>query len=307
MKNTKFYRQAELLLEVLPVVATQKDLALKGGTAINFFVQDLPRLSVDIDLAYLPIAEREESLADITRSLNEVKEKLESRPGTTVVPKHVSGTGRPESWKGLVIRRADATVKIEPNLTIRGSVFPPEFRSLTPKVEETFECALDMLCLSNADLYGGKICAALDRQHPRDLFDVQLLLRDEGLKKRVRQAFIVYLISHNRPIVELLDPRRQDLKTLYDQEFSGMTWTPVPLSELLSTREELIGRIRCDLTTDERQFLLSVKEGDPRWDLLGIEGIENLPAVQWKLLNIRNMNRASHREAVDKLKACLEL
>ena len=192
-------------------------------------------------------------------------------------------------------------------ISIRGSVFPPESRSLTPKVEEMFECALDVLCLSKADLYGGKICAALDRQHPRDLFDVRLLLQNEGFSDTIRQAFMVYLISHNRPMVELLDPRRQDLQSLYDQEFSGMTWEPVSLNELLSTREQLIGLIRRDITVDERQFLLSVKEGDPQWDLLGINGIADLPAVQWKLLNIRNMNHASHQQAVNKLKAYLQL
>jgi hypothetical protein len=114
MKNTTFYQQAELLLEVLPIVAKHEVFALKGGTAINFFVRDLPRLSVDIDLTYLPIAEREESLADITRSLSEIKEELETRPGTIVVPKHLSGTGSPDSWKGLVLRRIPKPIALWP-------------------------------------------------------------------------------------------------------------------------------------------------------------------------------------------------
>jgi hypothetical protein len=121
------------------------------------------------------------------------------------------------------------------------------------------------------------------------------------------RPFIVYLISHNRPMVELLDPRRQDLKLLYNQEFSGMTWEPVSLKKLLATREDMIDLIKSGITVDERRFLLSVKEGDPQWDLLGIHGIADLPAVQWKLLNIRNMNRASHQQAVNKLKVYLEL
>jgi predicted nucleotidyltransferase component of viral defense system len=307
MKNTPFYKQAELLLEVLPIVAKHEVFALKGGTAINFFVRDLPRLSVDIDLTYLPIAARQESLSGITQCLHEIKEDLEARPGTLVAPKHLPASGNLEGWKGLVVTRAGATIKIEPNLTIRGSVFSPESLSLTLKVEEMFECALDMLCLSKADLYGGKICAALDRQHPRDLFDVRLLLQNEGFSDAIRQAFIVYLISHNRPMVELLDPRRQDLQSLYDQEFSGMAWEPVPLKKLLATREDMIDLIQSGITVDERRFLLSVKEGDPQWDLLGIHGIADLPAVQWKLLNIRNMNRASHQQAVNKLKVYLEL
>jgi len=86
-----------------------------------------------------------------------------------------------------------------------------------------------------------------------------------------------------------------------------MTWEPVSLEALLTTREEMIDLIKRNITVAERKFLLSVKEGDPKWDLLGIDGVENLPAVQWKLLNIRKMNPAAHRLAVNKLKDYLEL
>ena len=58
MKDTIFFKQAELLLRILPLIDKEEVLALKGGTAINFFVRDLPRLSVDIDLTYLPVNER---------------------------------------------------------------------------------------------------------------------------------------------------------------------------------------------------------------------------------------------------------
>jgi hypothetical protein len=57
-----FFRQAELLLRIIPLIDREASFALKGGTAINFFVRDLPRISVDIDLVYLPIGERDESL-----------------------------------------------------------------------------------------------------------------------------------------------------------------------------------------------------------------------------------------------------
>ncbi len=59
--------------------------------------------------------------------------------------------------------------------------------------------------------------AALDRQHPRDLFDVSALLANEGLTDALRTAFVVYLISHNRPAVELLAPGRLDIEA----EFRG--------------------------------------------------------------------------------------
>lgn len=303
MKESPFYRQASLLLEVLPVVGRHDVFALKGGTAINFFVRDLPRLSVDIDLAYLPITDREAALQDITVHLQKIKSDLEKQR-YSVVPNQLSQT---DYWNRLVVSTATATIKIEPNLVIRGSVFAPEKRPLRPKVEDVFECAVDILCLSKADLFGGKICAALDRQHPRDLFDVWLLLKNEGITDEIRQAFIVYLISHNRPMVELLDPGRQDLEHIYEQEFSGMTWQIVTLEELLAAREALVDRINSEMTAVEKRFLLSVKQGEPQWDLFGVDGIADLPAVQWKLRNIRNMNPLAHQQAVDKLKKFLWL
>ena len=69
-KDTVFFRQAELLLRVLPFVNEEKIFALKGGTAINFFFRDLPRLSIDIDLTYLPINDRETALTDIEKALH---------------------------------------------------------------------------------------------------------------------------------------------------------------------------------------------------------------------------------------------
>lgn len=302
MKDSPYFKQAELLLDVLPTIGRYEVFALKGGTAINFFVRDLPRLSIDIDLTYLPIADRQATLTSIQERLQQIKRDLE-RHSLSVVPSVLSNSMQ---WKGLVVSRPDATIKIEPNLIIRGSVYPPEKLSLHPNVEDVFECSVDMQCLARADLYGGKICATLDRQHPRDLYDIRLLLLHGGLTEEIRKAFIVYLISHNRPIVELLDPGRQDLQTLYEQEFVGMARDPVPLDELLATREELIRLLNTGLSSDEKQFLLSVKQGLPNWELLGIEGVANLPAVQWKLINIGRMNPTEHQQAINKLKHHLE-
>ena len=300
MRETSYYKQAELALDMLPLVDRHATFALKGGTAINFFVRDLPRLSVDIDLTYLPVTEREPALTDVTELLLTIQSEL--RGGLlvkTVTPMTVAQT---DYLKGLVVARQDATVKIEPNLVIRGSVYPPRRLSLCSEAEELFERAVEMQVLSHADLYGGKICAALDRQHPRDLFDVKLLLESEGFTKEVRKAFVIYLISHPRPMVELLDPHMQDLETVFSLEFAEMTRRPVTVQELVTTREQLVKLIAEGLTEDERRFILSVKEGEPQWALSGVEGIENLPAVQWKLHNIGSMMPAKHKQAVEKLR-----
>jgi predicted nucleotidyltransferase component of viral defense system len=75
-KDTVFFRQAELLLRVLPFVNEEEIFALKGGTAINFFLRDLPRLSVDIDLTYLPVNDRETALNDIDKALLRISERV---------------------------------------------------------------------------------------------------------------------------------------------------------------------------------------------------------------------------------------
>ena len=162
-------------------------------------------------------------------------------------------------------------------------------------------------CLSIADLYGGKICAALDRQHPRDLFDVKLLLEKEGITTQIRQAFIVYLASHSRPMAELLAPNILNIQTLFNTEFVGMTRVPISLEALEQTQKILPVVLRHELTDNERRFILSVKKGEPAWEYLPLPGIEHLPAVQWKLANIRQMSKNRHTAAVNKLKSVLEM
>ena len=205
-KDTVFFRQAELLLRVLPLVTKEDVFALKGGTAINFFLRDLPRLSVDIDLTYLPINDRESTLTDIDKVLHRISERVEK----AILGVHVFFKRDREFnlVASLLIRRGDATIKVEPNLVLRGSAFPTERRSLCQKAQDLFELSVESCTLSFEDLYGGKACAALDRQHPRDLFDINMLFKNEGLPEKVRKAFIVYLVSHSRPMIEILNPQK---------------------------------------------------------------------------------------------------
>ena len=300
MKDTIFFKQAELLLRILPLIYKEEVFALKGGTAINFFVRDLPRLSVDIDLTYLPVNERSFALDEIRRILLKISEGIKKRiPGTAVTPKKILGT---DVIRGLIVDQAGVTVKIEPNLVLRGNVYPPEIKMLSKKAQDLFELSLQCRILSSYDLYAGKICAALDRQHPRDLFDVHLLLKNEGVTHETRKAFIVYLISHPRPMVEILNPQKIDISGIFEKEFKGMIAQSITLGELEITRDKLVTILREELTPNERQFIVSMKRGQPLWDLLEIEGIEALPAVKWKLLNILNMDPTKHKKAVHKLR-----
>jgi len=300
MKDAVFFKQAELLLRILPLIYKEEIFALKGGTAINFFVRDLPRLSVDIDLTYLPVNDRDSALNEIRSSLLLISERIKRRiPRTKIIQKRIHGT---DVVRGLVVDREGVTIKIEPNLVLRGSVHPPEIRQLSKKAQDLFELSLQSRTLSPYDLYAGKICAALDRQHPRDLFDVHLLLKSEGLKPEMRKAFIVYLISHPRPMVEILSPQRKDIRDVFEKEFKGMIAENITFEALEMTRNSLVAILRQELALDERRFILSVKQGRPRWDFLDLEGIKDLPAVKWKLLNIARMSPSKHQEAVRKLR-----
>jgi len=305
VKDTIYFKQAELLLRILPYVDREAVFAMKGGTAINFFVRDLPRISVDIDLVYLPIKEREPSLQEISDALGRIARQTEARiPGTRVTLKRIRGL---DMTAGLLVQGPEAAIKIEPNLVLRGTIYPPEYRAMTAKAREAFEVMVTCRTLAEDELYAGKICAALDRQHPRDLFDILVLLRDAKFTLAMRKAFVVYLVSHDRPIVELLNPGFVDIRSVYETEFRPMTSENVQVADLERAREDLISLIGQELTLQEKQFIVSVKEGTPQWELLGLEGIENLPAVKWKLLNIAKMSKAKHQQAVKKLKDHLKV
>lgn len=296
-RNNEYYKQVQLLIRVLPLVANEKCFALKGGTAINLFVRDFPRLSVDIDLVYLPMDDRDIALANITSALNRIGDDiLAAIPGTQI---QKSFENRADALR-LIVKQGDTQIKIELSPVLRGSVFLEEIREVSGKVEEQFGY-VEMQMLSMADLYAGKLCAALDRQHPRDLFDVKFLLENEGLTDDLRKTFLVYLISHNRTIGELLRPTRKDLRPIYESEFVRMAQVDVPLEELEAVREKLISGLNNSLTDDEKRFLLSFKSLKPDWSLLGLQGVDVLPAVRWKILNLGKMDKDRHAQALKNL------
>ncbi len=201
----------------------------------------------------------------------------------------------------LLVSTLGAAVKIEPNLIIRSSLYAPEERDLCPTAQEHFAAFASIRTLSVADLYGGKLCAALDRQHPRDLFDVKLLLDDTGITADIRRAFVVYLAGHNRPMNELLAPKPQDIRHLYEDQFAGMSRIEVSLDEILEVQHNLADIIVHALDDSEKAFLVSIKRGEPKWNLLEIDHLALLPSVRWKLINIRKMDPVKHKTALDRL------
>lgn len=299
--------QVNLLLDVLPIINQFKCFALKGGTAINLFIRNMPRLSIDIDLAYLPIESRDDFFVNMTSELTQMKQLLESQ--NFEVKESIN---KLRQLSKLFIHRDGVVIKIEPNLVIRGSAFDCEEYDLCQKAQDQFLKFSHVKTLSFADIYGGKICAALDRYHPRDLFDIKLLFDAEGLTGEVRQAFVVYLASSSRPMHELLNPNPsldlQGFERLFTNEFVGMTDDKlVTHEELIDVRRHLIKEILDKLSIAERKFLLSLKSGAPEWSLMAVRGIEKLPAIQWKLSNIRKIPADKKQLSLDNLKNILKV
>ena len=289
--NQIYLDTARLLTQVAPLVFVDDTFALKGGTAINLFVRDMPRLSVDLDLVFpdhtLP---RSEALERINEAVRQAAERLRKHGFQTHAPAAAAGETK------LLVRRDSIQVKVEVNFVTRGTVQPIRRASLTPAARDALMADLEIPVVSLEDVYGGKLVAALDRQHPRDLFDVMQLFAHEGITPGIRRAFVVYLASSNRPIHEVLFTQLRDIRYDYEHNFQGMTSDLVPIDALLATRERMMREIRQGLDDNERHFLLSLAAGTPEWSLLDIAHLEHLPGIRWKLHNLARLQKADAKK-----------
>ena len=303
MAREQYINQVRLLVDILPAVANEKEFALKGGTAINLFYRDLPRLSVDIDLTFLPIRERTQSLADIDGAMDRIAEAGSKVRGVT--SSRIAGGGGGATR--VLFQRGAATVKVETSPVTRGVVFESKIKRVSPAVEDEFGYAETRL-VAFEDLYAGKLHAALDRQHPRDLFDVKLLYENEGITDDLFRAFLVYVASSSRPPHELLNPNLVPLTNAFEAEFSGMTVDAVSVAELERVRAKLIEDVKYRLTDSAARLLRALVRGKPDFEAIGLPSAANLPAVQWKLQNIqklRNTNPEKHIALIESLESLL--
>lgn len=281
-----------LLLAIAPHVFRRGVFAMKGGTALNLFVHDLPRVSVDIDLVYADWSvSRDAALKVIEAELTAIAGRLK-RLGHSTRP--ISTPGGDESK--LLIERGGAQVKVEVNLVFRGTVRPVQQRSLGPRAAEMFSADLSVPTLVLDELYGSKIVAALDRQHPRDLFDIWQLYETHGLTDETIACFVLYLAGHNRPLHEVLSPRRKEIAREFEASFKGMTREPVELVTLQATRSRLLADIPRRLTADQRTFLIGLGRGQPDWSLAGCPHARELPAIRWRLQNLEQLRAKRPRE-----------
>lgn len=304
MPDSPYYDQIRLLLTLLQYVNEEKHFALKGGTAINLFYRDLPRYSVDIDLTYLPREAYPAAARGIDAALGRLADRLSIGSPSFPVRRGRGKAAGPIDT--LTVGAAGAQVKIESNAGLRETLHPVRVMAVQQAVRDEFGFA-EMQVLAFEDLYAGKLMAALDRQHPRDLFDVKILLENEGISDALFRTFIAYLVGGRGSIPDALDPlgKTVDFEGLYKHNFVGMTDEPVALTTLLETRERLADEIRSRLDDPLKRFLMSVQSGKPEWDLLGLKSVERFPAVQWRLLNVGRMTPEAMNSELSRLEKVL--
>jgi predicted nucleotidyltransferase component of viral defense system len=292
--DSRYADRVKLLVEILPTLAGEKRFALKGGTAINLFERDLLRLSVDIDLTWLPVGEFANDAREISAALTGIGEKL--RSGSLRLQVQASGTEETGLHR-LIASRGRSRVQIETTPVMRGTVHPVRTLTVQPSVERAFGF-VEMQVLDFADLYAGKLAAALSRQHPRDLFDIQPLLDEGRLDDRLWHTFLVYLVSSQKPAAEILAPKEpKEFERMFAVHFQGMTREPVSSTSLLEVRARLLRRISELLNARSRAFLESVEREAPNFDLIGLPHAAGLPGVRRKLANLGQ--RSAAKRAAD--------
>lgn len=299
--NNIYVQKVELLLRMIPIIAEYESFAIHGGTAINLFLKNLPRYSVDIDLTYIPLEDRRTSLAHIDAYLSSIADKAKRAfKGMNIVPV-------PAASK-LLCEYRGKQIKIEVNQTKRGIVGGEvQTRALCNKAQEEFGMYCEARVVPTALLYGGKVAAALSRQHPRDLFDIKYM--DVSLKE-IKKGFIFCLLGSDRPVRESFAPSLLDQTAAMKNQFMGMTEVEFTYEQFEDTRHKLIRDINSLMTESDRRFLLSFESAEPIWEGCGYEVLRDYPSVQWKLFNLQQLkkqNPAKLYQEVDKLRTVFEM
>ena len=299
--NTVYAQKVELLLRLMPIVMEEGVFAVHGGTALNLFLKDLPRYSVDIDLTYIPLSDRKASLEDICKHLESISEKAKKAfKGMHIVPNY--------STSKLLCEYRGKQVKVEVNQTKRGLVGGNAVTvPLSDKAQDEFGLYCEANIVPLTQLYGGKIAAALSRQHPRDLFDVKYM--DIPLAE-CREGLIFCLLGSDRPIHESFSPRLIDQREPMANQFEGMTDIPFTYEEFEETRSKLIADVKQLMTDADKHFLLSFESGKPEWEGYEFEYFKDYPSVKWKQINLEKLakqNPLKLEDEANKLKEVFDI
>ena len=278
--DLNYKNQVKLLIDVLPYVAKEECFALKGGTAINLFYNNLPRLSVDIDLTYIGFESRDIACANINNALKRIADDLNAKG-------YIANVQGNDIEKKIICSNQHAKIKIEPNYIIRGYIEKPEILEVCENVEDEFGYA-QIQVVSKKELYGGKICAALDRQHPRDLFDIKELIEKDEINEELIKGFIAMLLSHDKPLHETLNPNIKNQTEIFEKQFQGMTNKNFSYVEHEQTLNNLINIIK-EKILPYRQHLLDFVSLKGDLGNFKINNLEKLPAIKWKIKNLQKL------------------
>ncbi len=295
----KIYRdKVELLLKVLPVIYSEDCFAMHGGTAINLFVNDLLRYSVDIDLTYVPLEDRQNSISHINEALMRIAEKVKkSLNGIRVIP-------RLDICK-LTLEHRGRQIKIEVNQTKRGIIGGEVLTmSLSQKTQEHFEMNVKSRIVPITQLYGGKIAAALSRQHPRDLFDIKHMPIS---LEEAKYGFVFCLLGSDRPLYESFDPKLIDQSEALTNQFDGMSDRKFDYQDFLATRDKLIAEINALMTDEDKRFLVDFERCCPDWDNSDYKEFEKYPSIKWKQLNLTKLKKANPKKLEDNASRLAEI
>ena len=299
--NREYAEKVEVLLRLLPLVMEEKVFAVHGGSAINLFVRNLPRYSVDIDLTYIPLEGREESLEHINAHLMSIANKSKRAfPGMHIVPKL--------NTCKLLCEYQRKQIKVEVNQTKRGIVGGDVLTvPLCKKAQEEFGlyCEADIVPMTL--LYGGKIAAALSRQHPRDLFDVKYM---EYPFEQTREGLLFCLLGSDRPLHESFAPNLIDQNDALANQFEGMSDVPFSYEEYEEARAKLIADVNTLMTSKDKTFLVGFEMAELDWDGFDFPYFKDYPSVQWKLMNLlklKKQNPAKLNAEANRLKDIFQL
>jgi len=303
--NPAYIRTVRLLLAVAPAIFKDSPFVLKGGTAINLFLRDMPRLSVDLDLVVADYRlSRDEAFRVISAALEWTAAEL-SKAGYVCE----AGATKDGDEVKLFIQQDRTRLKVEVNHVFRGTVLPSRLQPLVPEAQEAFRTDLQLPVLHADELYGSKLVAAMDRQHPRDLFDVMGLYENGGLTPGMVECFVCYLAGHNRPVHEVLFGNEVEIGAIFTNEFAGMTSEVITLDALLEVRRRLFAELPVVLTDNQRAFLSGLVCGEPDWKLIECGHLAEMPAIRWKLENIRKLKKTNTRKfqaQAEALDACFQ-
>lgn len=282
--NEKYLNQVNLVVGALQHVSKEGCFALKGGTAINLFYNNLPRLSVDIDLTYLGFETRDDACKNINLALERISKSLKNAGYSAVIQGN-------NIEKKIICSNDDASIKIEPNYIIRGYVNKPELMTTCEAVEDKFGFA-EIQVISKSELYGGKICAALDRQHPRDLFDINEYFMKNNFDSELTKGFITMLLSHDKPLHETLNPNIKDQTEIFEKQFIGMTDSSFTYQNNIETLTMLINSVKNNISP-YKDLLLDFISLKVNLEDFNIPNLDKLPAVKWKLYNLKKLQASN--------------